>query len=158
MKGFISVFILLVSLHVNAQKVRLIKPDDLEKRISNGKDTFYVINYWATWCAPCIKELPYFDQLQKANKDKPVKILLVSLDLPSKYKRKVIPFVEKRKLISEVLLLNETNQQAYINRIFPQWSGALPATAFINRAKNTKQFFEQEFTYKQLFETFNALQ
>lgn len=158
MRITLSVFILLISLHINAQKAGLIRLDDLEKRISNGKDTFYVINYWATWCAPCIKELPYFDQLQKANKNKPVKVLLVSLDFPSQYKKKVIPFIEKRKLTSEVFLLNETDQQAYIDRISPQWSGALPATSFINRAKDTAQFFEQEFSYKKLLETFNSLQ
>lgn len=158
MKRFISIFVLLASLHVNAQRVKLIKLNDLEKRISNGKDTFYVINYWATWCAPCIKELPYFDQLQKANKNKPVKVLLVSLDFLSRYKKKVLPFVEKRKLVSEVFLLNETDQQTYTNRISPQWSGALPATVFINKAKNINQFFEQEFTYKELLETFNSLQ
>jgi thiol-disulfide isomerase/thioredoxin len=158
MKSIFTVFIVLISLHINAQKVKLIKLNDLEKRISNGKDTFYVVNYWATWCAPCIKELPYFDQLQKAHKDKPVKVLLVSLDFPSRYKKKVVPFIEKRKLTSEVFLLDETDQQAYIDRISPQWSGALPATAFINRAKNTTQFFEQEFTYKELLATFNSLQ
>lgn len=87
MKSIFTVFIVLISLHINAQKVKLIKLNDLEKRISNGKDTFYVVNYWATWCAPCIKELPYFDQLQKAHKDKPVKVLLVSLDFPSRYKK-----------------------------------------------------------------------
>jgi len=158
MKWFCTIFLAFFFNRLPAQEVRLIKLDELEKRIESGRDSFYIINYWATWCLPCIKELPYFDRLQHEYKDQPVKVLLVSLDFLSQYKKSVIPFVKKKKLRSEVFLLNETDQQAYIDRISKQWSGALPATAFINRVKKTSYFFEQEFSYDTLIKTFNSLQ
>lgn len=140
-----------------AQEVRLIQLDELEKRVQNGKDSFYIINYWATWCAPCVKELPYFDRFQKEHANQPVKVLLVSLDFLSQYKKGVIPFVKKKGIRSEVFLLNEQDQQTYIERISTKWSGAPPATAFINRKKDTTEFYEKEFTYESLLKTYQSL-
>ena len=158
MKCLFTLLFLLSVTFAHAQTVRLIRLNELESRIAGGKDTFYIINYWATWCAPCVKELPYFDKFQKNHLQQPVKVLLVSLDFLSQYEKAVIPFVKKNKWISEVFLLNERNQQEYIDRISKQWSGALPATAFINRKRNTSHFFEREFTYEFLLKTFNSLQ
>jgi len=117
---------------VNAQ-VKLLKLDDLDQRIAKGKDTTYVINFWATWCAPCVAELPNFEKLHLSNLKKPVKVLLVSLDFKSKLQKEVIPFVQHNKINAEVFLLNEADQQQYIERIDKKWSGAIPATLFVNK-------------------------
>lgn len=135
---------------VDAQ-VKLLKLDDLDKRIAQGKDTTYVINFWATWCSPCVAELPNFEKLRLANLKKPVKVLLVSLDFKSKLQKEVIPFVKKNNLKAEVFLLNEPDQQQYIERIDKKWSGAIPATLFVN--KKFKRFYEKEFTESELKST-----
>ena len=130
------------------QDARLITLDALNSRINHGKDTTYVINFWATWCAPCVKELPYFEKLNSNYKTGKLKVLLVSLDFISQLDSSVNPFIHSYKLQSEVFLLNEKNQQEFINRIDTSWSGALPATLFI---KNTKRkFMERDFTYDEL--------
>src|SRR6478735_6105137 len=85
----------------NAQKVSLIKIDELENRISTGKDTTYIINFWATWCGPCSEELPNFEKLNNEYKKEKLKILLVSVDFKSQLTSSVIPFVNKRKLKNE---------------------------------------------------------
>jgi len=55
-----------------------------------------VINFWATWCAPCVKEMPFFEKLNRD--DKNIKVILVSMDYdldpdPAKVKR----FIERKK-------------------------------------------------------------
>jgi len=150
MRIFFIICLSLITYSVNAQ-VKLLKLDDLDKRIANGKDTTYVVNFWATWCSPCVAELPNFEQLRLANLKKPVKVLLVSLDFKSKLQKEVIPFVEKSKINAEVFLLNEPDQQQYIERIDKKWSGAIPATLFVN--KNTRRFYEKEFTETELKKT-----
>lgn len=157
MKFYIIFILISLSFAGYAQKAGLLTLNELEKRLQDGSDTTYVINFWATWCSPCIKELPHFDRLQKENQDKPVKVLLISLDLPSRFKKKVIPFVKRRKISSEVFLLNEKDQQASVKRLAENWSGALPATAFINRGKDINLFFEQTFTYESLLTTIHSL-
>jgi len=137
------------------QQPRLLTLDQLNARLKKGKDTVFVINFWATWCGPCGKELPDFERLNKEYGDGRIKVLLVSVDFISKFRTSVIPFVKKNKLKSEVFLLNEKDQQEYINRIDSSWSGSLPATLFI-RGENRK-FKEGEFTYSSLVKEYQTL-
>jgi thiol-disulfide isomerase/thioredoxin len=150
MRLIFVIFLSLITYLANAQ-VKLLKLDDLDKRFANGKDTTYVVNFWATWCLPCVAELPNFEKLRVENLKKPVKVLLVSLDFKSKLQKEVIPFVQKNKINAEVFLLNESDQQVYIERIDKKWSGAIPATLFIN--KKVRRFYETEFTEKELKNT-----
>ncbi len=139
-----------------AQNVGLLTLNQMEQRFANGKDTVYAVNFWATWCGPCVAELPHFEKLQKAYKDRPFKVLLVSLDFKSKLESGVRPFVKKAGLQNEVFLLNESNQQEFIDRVSKDWSGAIPATLFINNDKKTRKFYEQEFTYDELEKTYQS--
>jgi len=144
-------------LHAMAQQVELATVDQLEHRFAEGSDTTYIVNFWATWCSPCVDELPHFEKFGEAYKDEAVKILLVSVDARSKLRTNVIPFIQKVQLHNEVLLLNETNQQEYIDRISPDWSGSLPATLFINKGKQLRRLQEKEFTYDQLVTIYRSL-
>ena len=74
----------------------------LQPLLHQKSETIHVVNSWATWCAPCIKELPYFEELNKLDN---VEVLLVSLDFPKHKQKRLIPFVEKHKLQSKVVHL-----------------------------------------------------
>ncbi|WP_115124721.1 TlpA disulfide reductase family protein [Marinirhabdus gelatinilytica] len=110
--------------------------------------TTYVINFWATWCKPCVKELPYFEELNKNYKDNNVKVVLVSLDFPKHIEKQVIPFIKKHKLQSELLLLDDPDANSWIPKVSEQWSGAIPATIFVKG--NQQKFYEQSFEYTEL--------
>ncbi|KUJ59369.1 redoxin [Flavobacteriaceae bacterium CRH] len=146
---------LVFSLTAQSQKVKLINVDQLQERIKNGKDSTYVVNFWATWCAPCIKELPNFEKLGAAYKSEKLAVLLVSVDFKSKLISNVEPFVKRKNLKNPVFLLNESNPQEYIDRIDPSWSGSIPATLFIKNDK--RKFIESELTYEQLLTEYKKL-
>jgi thiol-disulfide isomerase/thioredoxin len=135
---------------VHAQQVAVIRLSDLQKRLARPSDTTYVVNFWATWCAPCIKELPSFEQLNTTYAKQKVKVLLVSMDNASLLDKKVKPFIAKRALKSEVVLLNEPDPNSWINKLDPKWSGAIPFTLMVNNQKKKRQAFEQEFTQAEL--------
>ncbi|MCE3258739.1 MAG: thioredoxin [Bacteroidetes bacterium] len=109
------------------------------KRIDTTK-TPLVVNFWATWCKPCIQELPAFDSLTDLKQN--VKVLLVSLDFKEDIKTKVDPFLKKHRIVSECVLLDEVNGNDYINKISTNWSGAIPGTLFKN--KETRFFIEKK--------------
>lgn len=155
--AFLFIFLAGLSPNIKGQTVRLITLDQLEKRLDQGKDTTYVVNFWATWCAPCLKELPHFERLGIELQNDKVKILLLSIDLPSKLNSAVKPITKRLKLKNEVLLLNEKNQQAYPGRVDKSWSGALPATIFINRSKGKREFYQKEFTYDDLLKAYKSI-
>jgi thiol-disulfide isomerase/thioredoxin len=146
---------LVVSAMSYGQKVRLLTADQLQERIKNGKDSTYVVNFWATWCAPCIKELPHFEKLSQENKSDKLAVILISVDFKSKLTSAVVPFVKRKNIKNQVFLLNESNPQEYIDRIDPSWSGSIPATLFIKN--NKRKFVESEFTYEQLLTEYKKL-
>lgn len=113
----------------------------------NSQKTF-VVNFWATWCAPCVKELPYFEQLNTNYKSKNVEVILVSLDFPKHIETKLIPFLQKRGLESEVVLLDDVDSNTWIPKVNEDWSGAIPATIIYNADKSV--FYERSFDYKEL--------
>ncbi|HLA56673.1 MAG TPA: TlpA disulfide reductase family protein [Flavobacterium sp.] len=116
----------------------------LEKK----NDTVYVVNFWATWCAPCVKELPFFEKINSAYKNKKVKVLLVSLDMNKQVETGLLPFIKKRNLQSEVVHLHDPDADSWIAKVDPSWTGALPATVIYS--KDERKFFEQSFTYEGL--------
>ena len=96
-------------------------------------DQIHVINFWATWCVPCVAELPYFEQLGQENPE--IEVVLVSLDFPKKVKENLIPFILENNLQSEVILLDEPDANKWIPQIDSSWSGAIPATFIIRKTK-----------------------
>lgn len=150
LKHSILLFFLVGITKIAAAQVKLLTLNQLESRINKASDTVYVVNFWATWCAPCVKELPNFEQLGKQYQNQPLKVILVSLDFKSKLEKVVKPFVKRNKLKSELYLLDEKSEQDYIDKISKNWSGSLPATLIINNQKKTRNFYEQEFTWEEI--------
>ena len=155
-KSILYIFLWTIfSVSAYSQNVKLLNINQLNERIKNGKDSTYVVNFWATWCAPCIKELPHFEKLKAEHASEKLAVLLVSLDFKSKLESNVIPFVKKKNLKNEVFLLNESSPQEFIDRIDPSWSGSIPATLFIKGDK--RKFVESEFTYEELLTEYKKL-
>jgi len=117
---------------------------------ASGKDTLYILNFWATWCAPCVKELPIFNNLYTKYAGKPVKIILVSFDFKEAYPTTLQQFVHNRGLLPEVVWLNETNADVFIPNINARWRGALPATIVVQPAHKVKQLWEGTITEKEI--------
>lgn len=138
----------------NAQTVRLVNTQDLQARFKAGRDTVYIVNFWATWCKPCIQELPYFEKFSSEFKSRPVKVLLVNVDSKSKLESSVKPFIKKNSLKNEVLFLNET---AYQTKIDKSWKGALPATLVVNEKTGKRKFNAKALTYDELIKIYKEV-
>ncbi|MFN4989325.1 MAG: TlpA family protein disulfide reductase [Ignavibacteria bacterium] len=138
-------------------QVEIVTLARLEKVMSSSKDTVYVINFWATWCKPCIEELPYFEEAHTFYATSNVRILLVSLDMPSELERTLLPFIQKKKLQSEIVLLNEPDPNIWIDKIEPTWTGSLPATLIFNGSSKKRMFFEKQISKEELFSTIQQM-
>lgn len=107
----------------------------------------YVVNFWATWCAPCVKELPHFEALQENYKED-VEVILVSLDFPHQYETKLKPFIQKHQLQSKIVVLDDPDMNAWIPKVNPNWDGAIPVTIIYNTSK--RLFYNRTFSYAEL--------
>ena len=119
-----------------------------KKFLDMKDDKIHVINFWATWCAPCVKELPYFEKINTEYKDKNVEVMLVSLDFPHLYDSKLKPFILNNHIKSKVVALDDVDMNTWIPQIDKSWSGSIPATIIYKN--NDSKFFEQSFTYETL--------
>lgn len=136
--------------NVNAQKPTVYKIDDLLKRIHNNSDTTYVVNFWATWCKPCVAELPEFEKLHQEYKNSKIKVILVSMDFKEELDQKLKDFLNKNKYTCEVVLLDEVNGNDFINKISEKWSGAIPATLITRNNKLRTEFHEGKMNFEML--------
>jgi len=150
MKKLTCFSLILWSLNTFGQSVEVVKFSDLQKKILYTEAPLTVFNFWATWCGPCVKELPYFDELS-SNKD--IKIYLVSIDFQNELD-KVKKFLEKKPLKSTVLFLDEKDPDTYMPKVSQEWSGAIPATLFVTDLGKT-YFHEKAFTKEELEKTIN---
>ncbi|KAF2519108.1 TlpA family protein disulfide reductase [Flavobacterium salilacus subsp. salilacus] len=125
--------------------VKAYEYEGLQYFLNRDNDTTYVINFWATWCVPCIEELPYFEKLNTKYKEDKVKVLLVSLDMRKMIESKLMPFLKEKQLKSDVIVMTDPDANSWIPKIDSTWSGAIPATIIYNKEK--RKFYEQSFTY-----------
>ena len=142
-------FYILTFAQSSAQSVKPIDSDALKALTYTMNDTTYVVNFWATWCSPCVKEIGFFEELHRQRESEKVKVILVSLDFPNQIESRVIPFLKEKEITADVLLMTDLDYNSWIDRIDPSWSGAIPATLIYN--KETRVFLEQELTRDELF-------
>lgn len=144
------VILVLCTAPAYSQAISAVSAVQLNERLNAGTDTIYVVNYWATWCIPCVKELPALEKIQEQYKDKPVKVLLVSFDFKEQYPEQLEKWVQQKQLKSEVVWMNESVPDEFIPRLNNDWSGSLPATTILYKRKAYRYFTEASVTYKEL--------
>ncbi|MFT6815857.1 MAG: thiol-disulfide isomerase/thioredoxin [Sphingobacteriales bacterium] len=147
----IIIFILaltFISCTAEKKQGQLISLTQLEEIIAQDKEEVLIINFWATWCKPCIAEMPEFEKINN-DYDK-VRVLFVSIDFPEEVESRVLPFLEKKQLKSEVVILDESDQNLFINTIEDSWSGAIPASLILQNKKKFRTFHEGQLTYEEL--------
>lgn len=133
-----------VGVLANSQSISKWKIEDVVRSFSARNDTVYVVNFWATFCKPCNEEIPDFIRIVEKYKTKKVKLLLVSLDLPSYVPVKLRAFIKKNKYNTNHVWLNETNADRFCPMIDATWSGAIPATIIVNNSTGYKKFMEDQ--------------
>jgi thiol-disulfide isomerase/thioredoxin len=148
MKTFLIITVLFFYSFCSAQEIPVIKIRELEKMIQSKDKDVLVVNFWATWCAPCVKELPYFEALYQQKNPK-LQIVLISLDYADKIDR-VKTFVARKNLTTPVFLLDEIDYNSWIDKVDPSWQGAIPATLIINTATGQRKFVAKEIEEGQL--------
>lgn len=153
----IVAFFLLMTCGISAQdkSIPMFTFSDLDKLLHQNSDSVFVINFWATWCGPCRRELPEFEKIHQDYAREKVKVLLVSLDFPSMLDSGLNPFLKSNRITAPVVLLNEPDANSWIDKVDPGWTGSLPAT-LIYKGPN-RLFYERELHYQEISGSIHSL-
>ena len=153
--SIICVLLLFSCNNSTKDKIEIVDFDGLYSKINLSVDKTYVINFWATWCAPCVKELPHFEEVNKELKDKNIEVILVSLDFPSQIESKLKPYIKKNKIKSKVILLDDSKMNTWVPKVSENWDGGIPATLIVNSSNYT--FYPKPFKKEELFTEINKV-
>ena len=135
--------IALFGLHsVKAQHATVVKFEKLDSILKAKSNDILIVNFWATWCGPCVKELPLFEALH-AKRDPSLRVVLVNLDYADQVD-KVNSFISRKKIKSPVLLLDEIDYNSWIDKVDTSWEGAIPATLILNTKTGQRKFIGRE--------------
>ncbi len=150
MRYLLILLFLGLMINAKAQQVKIVTPTWIDEITTSKSDTLIIVNFWATWCKPCVEELPYFEQLADSCKNKKVKMYLVTNDMRRDLNTRVADFIKAKKLTQQVVFINEINADKWINKVGEEWSGAIPATLMIKGDIGFRYFKEGELTYDEL--------
>ena len=129
--------------NANAQSIPKWKLNDLKTAISKAEKPT-IFNFWATFCKPCVAEIPYFQQLTKKYEKEGVELVLISLDLSEAYPKQISSFATKYKFTSPIKFLAETNADLFCPAVDASWSGVIPASLFVNNKTGYRKFYEEQ--------------
>lgn len=107
---------------------KIISFEEFEALTSADSEKLRIYNFWATWCAPCIREMPHFEQASKDNPE--LELVFISMD-DGRRPERVTSFMERKDIQSPVYLLNDVDFNSWIDKVDKSWTGAIPATLFI---------------------------
>lgn len=141
-KVFTLLAISLCTGSAHSQTIPAYSARDLVQRVS-GSDTTYIVNFWATWCIPCISELPQFAALYDHYQGKPVKIIMVSCNLEEEYPGKLEAYVTEKNIRQEVVWLSDTDIDYYRPAIDERWSGQIPSTIIFDNKRQQRYIIEE---------------
>ncbi len=150
-KLIILTLILFTSATLQAQNIKTYDSfESFEHLLHKENDTTYVVNFWATWCAPCVKEMPAFRKVYNEYKNQKVRFVMTSMDFGSNVESRVKAFMKRHKIPDgmKVVILDDPKSNSWINKVNKNWSGAIPATLVYKMDK--RNFYEKEFTYSEL--------
>lgn len=126
---------------VDLQKASI---DDIKALVKNEGNTKYrLINFWATWCAPCVAEFTSLVETNHMYRQRKFEFITVSMDSPKDFD-KTLTFLKDKASSSKNVIYDGTDKYALIEAVDPKWQGPIPYTILISP--------EGEIVYKQLGE------
>ena len=121
--------------------LKVLNPQQTTDFLQNKNDTLYVTNFFATWCGPCVREIPHFKDKIVELKDQPVKITFISLDTKEVWNSEVPKFVDKQGIRSNTILLDGGQlDEKFFKNNFKKWDGGAIPFTYMRKGDKTDEY------------------
>ena len=152
----LAVALLMISSLSFGQTIKKLKIADVLK-MADTSSVPIVINFFATWCRPCVEELPWFQKTVPDFKGKGVKLLLVSLDYADDYPKQILSFAKKHGIDAQIVWLDEADPNYFCPKVDKRWEGTIPVSLMVNNANHFRAFYDYQLPEGQLKIALNKL-
>ena len=133
--------IILLSGAVVAAELKPVDEAGYAKLVAAAKGKVLLVNFWATYCVPCRKEMPQLVALETKLRPQGFQLVTISADEPEQVKD-ATAFLDKAKVAAPVYLRKAKDDDKFVAAIDAKWSGALPASFLYDKAgKKVQAFF-----------------
>jgi thiol-disulfide isomerase/thioredoxin len=103
-----------------------------QKLIAGSKGQVLLIDFWATWCSPCLEEIPHLVALERKYRGKGLRLVTVSAD-DEEDRAAALKFLQEKRVPAPVYLKTAGDDDKFITFVDKTWSGALPALFLYDR-------------------------
>ncbi|MBE2219162.1 MAG: TlpA family protein disulfide reductase [Ignavibacteria bacterium] len=124
-------------------------PEEMKAVIEANKGSVILVNFWATWCPPCVKEFPDIMKLNKEYSDKGLKLIFVSLDDASETESKLKPFLQKQGVDFVTYQGIFPKPEDLTDVIDKSWGGEIPVTYFYDKEGKKSASFSGSKKYEE---------
>ena len=145
----LAIAFLLINTLSFGQTIKKVKITDVLK-IADTSTVPIVINFFATWCRPCVQELPWFQKTVPNFQNKGVKLLLVSLDYADDYPKQIISFAKEHNINAQIVWLDEADPNYFCPKVDKRWEGTIPVSLMVNNANHFRAFYDHQIPEEQL--------
>ncbi len=149
--------LLFYNLSLQSQEISMIGVSEIKEMLEKQDDKLYVINFWATWCGPCVTEIPHFEKVAKEYSKEKIEFVLASLDFPSQLEKRLKPFIRKNNISLKVVLIEELDYGRWMGMVDKNWQGNIPVTLFVNNVAGKREFIDRPLDEKELREIIKRL-
>ncbi|MCU7616499.1 TlpA family protein disulfide reductase [Chryseobacterium sp. PBS4-4] len=121
--------------------LKVLNPQQTTDFLQKKNDTLYVTNFFATWCGPCVREIPHFKDKIVELKDQPVKITFISLDTKEVWNSEVPRFVDKQGIRNNTILLDGGQlDEKFFKNNFEKWDGGAIPFTYMRKGDKTDEY------------------
>lgn len=131
---------------------------DVQDHLRAQEGKVRIVNFWATWCAPCVKEFPDFVKLQQDYAERGVEVTFVSVDLhPDEETERAVREFLDRMGVSGQTFIQIDNGEPFVEALAPEWGGTIPATLIFSPNGTKAAYWEGATTYEHLAEVVETI-
>lgn len=132
--------------------VEMIRLAELKQMIRSDSGNVVLVNAWASWCKPCLDEMPGLLKARRLYRGKAFRFILISADDPGNVETKARSALKKFGVDFTSYAIADSTQDAFITGMSEAWNGALPATFLYDRRGRLAEMKVGQRTYRQLRE------
>ncbi len=113
-------------------ELRPVDEEGYQEALSEHKGEIIVVDFWATWCPPCVESFPKLVEFDAEYRDKGVAVIGASVDFPGT-EAEVKEFIEKHNAEFQNLFVEAENMNSFISSVSSDWGGGVPAVFVYDR-------------------------